>query len=555
MVILQFNKLIRNKWVWGAFAVAISAFFCLDDVILRGDREERAPNDAGKLAGEAVDAVTFSAIVEDVRGIGRNRDWKSEQSEINRQAWENYAALDIAAKNGITATDDEVKAAIRHDPNFQQNGAFSFKLYQLILRENSLTPERYEAMLKRSITLRRLAQHVLGSAVWASPMELDQAVADMTDVFTVKVATFSQDRQAADAVTIDDEGIKKWYDENVKSLELPERVKIRYAAFDPFKESILAAQQVTEDDLRDRYDTTIDKYTSTDTNGVETVKAFEEVKDEIEKDLRKQLALEDVQQNLNQRAYGQKAAAGASRLDEIAKECSVEVKTSDWFSTEGGWQEGFMKRPYQILPGAKGLIEAVAELDSENEDLKYGIVASDNMVWLIEKAETSAKHTPTFEEAKDAIRPRALRAAKADAFKAAVEAVTAKGAEAILETPNMTNLAFKATVSTNMTFAVADLKPGEIQDQNAVARAVAKLAKGGVSDFTSLGTGRALVVICDDRVEGDAGKAMVIRSQVQNDVTMLQMNQIPESWKKWNLDHLGFETTDVSSVEKSEVEE
>ena len=30
MVIQKFNKLIRNKWIWGVFAVAISAFFAFD---------------------------------------------------------------------------------------------------------------------------------------------------------------------------------------------------------------------------------------------------------------------------------------------------------------------------------------------------------------------------------------------------------------------------------------------------------------------------------------------------------------------------------------------
>ena len=48
---------------------------------------------------------------------------------------------------------------------------------------------------------------------------------------------------------------------------------------------------------------------------------------------------------------------------------------------------------------------------------------------------------------------------------------------------------------------------------------------------------------------------MVLKGQVQNDLSMLAANQLPESWRKWNLERLGFETTDVSSVEKSEVEE
>ena len=33
MVIQKFNKLIRNKWIWGVFAVAISAFFAFDFLI------------------------------------------------------------------------------------------------------------------------------------------------------------------------------------------------------------------------------------------------------------------------------------------------------------------------------------------------------------------------------------------------------------------------------------------------------------------------------------------------------------------------------------------
>ena len=129
MVIHQFNKLIRNKWVWGAFAIAISAFFAFDfllDDLQRDDRETRSSDGAGKLAGESIDAKAFAAIAEEIRGLGRNRDWKAEQSEVNRLAWENYAMLQVAGKAGIEATDAEVMAAIRRDPSFQAHGAFSF---------------------------------------------------------------------------------------------------------------------------------------------------------------------------------------------------------------------------------------------------------------------------------------------------------------------------------------------------------------------------------------------------------------------------------------------
>ena len=129
MVIHQFNKLIRNKWFWGAFAILISAAFCFDDLFTnRGARADRAEeHGAGTLAGELVDAKEFAAIAEEIRGFGPQRDWRRNAGEVNREAWENYAALVVAGKDGFEATDAEIQAMIRNDRSFQQNGALDRK--------------------------------------------------------------------------------------------------------------------------------------------------------------------------------------------------------------------------------------------------------------------------------------------------------------------------------------------------------------------------------------------------------------------------------------------
>ena len=548
MVILQFNKLIRNKLIWGVFAIAISAFFAFDFLLddIRGSDAPESASDAGLLAGKEVDAKLFSAIADEVRGIGRQRDWKTDQSEVNRRAWENYAALTVADKAGIRATPAEVRDMIRRDPSFQVNGAFSFALYERLLRENSMTPERFEESLLRRVTLMRLGQSVLGSATWASPMELDQAVADMTDTFTVKVATFAQDKKSADAVKIDDAGVKKWYDENSKSLELPDRVKLRYVKFDATDTNKLAAVSITEDEMRDRYDVTIDRYTSTDTNGVETVKKFEEVKDTIEKEVRRIALVNCFETNLSYQVYAVKPAAGKSRLDEIAAAEGLKVETTGWIAPGGEFRPGFAVSPSQVFPGVQGFAEAVAELDSSSEDLRYAVLTSERAVWLVERLDFSASHVPTFEEARDVIRPRALRAARADAFKAEVEAIAKKGAAAVLAAKD---------VSTNITFSVSDMNTGDFPNQTVVARAAMKLKKGEVSDFAEVSPGRGILVVCEDRQDGDAAKAMILRSQIQSDLTMLAARQIPEAWMKWNLARLGFQPGALSSVEKAEAED
>ena len=546
MVILQFNKLIRNKWVWGAFAVVISAAFCFDDLFTTREREERSGGSAGTLAGEPVKAADFATVADDIRGLGRNRDWRRKTSEVNRLAWETLAGIAVAKRDGIEATDAEVREMIRNDRTFAVNGQFSFALYQAVLRENSISPERFEAFLKRRLTMSRVAEAMLDTATWVSPMEINRAVADMTDVFTVRVASFTQSSEEANAVVLDDEGLKKWYDENSATIALPERVKLRMVKFDATDEQTLAKMEVSEDEMRDYYDSTIDKYTSTDENGVEIVKAFDEVKGEIEKELRRVAAVQYFETNLNYRAYSGESDASVSRIDKIAGEDGLEVGVSDWFSIDGGYVDGFMRPVSTICPGAKGLSEVVAELDSSSEDLRYGVVSSDKAVWLVEKAEVSPAHTPSFEEAKDAIRPRALRAAQSDAFKAAVEAVAAQGAEAVLATGN---------VSTNLTFAICDLTPGEFDNQNAVASAVRKISKGEVSEFTRTGGNTAILVVCEDRVPGDAAKATLLNSQAREEVVRLQAGQLPEAWRKWNLDRLGFEPGDAASVEESTDEE
>lgn len=545
MVILQFNKLIRNKWVWGAFAIVISAAFCFDGLFTSDRGETSSAGDAGSLAGKPVKAADFSDVADDIRGFGRNRDWRRKSGEVNRLAWETIAALTVAKQDGLMATDSEVREMIRRDSAFAVGGQFSFARYQALLRENSITPERFEEFNKRRITMMRLGEAMLGSAAWVSPMEVDRAVADLTDTFTVRVARFSQAKMVADDLKVDDAAVRKWYDENTNSIALPERVKIRMVKFDATKPAILAKMAVTDDDLRDHYDSTVDRYTTTDTNGVESVKKFEDVKEQVEKEVRRIAAIQYFETNANYLAYSVKAAEGKSRLDEIAAEYGLKVETSDWFAPEGGYAEGFMKPMSSILPGAEGFAEVVAELDSSSEDLRYGVVRSERAVWLIEKGETSPAHIPTFEEAKEAIRPRVLRAAKAEAFKSAVDAIAAKGTNAVCATE---------VVSTNITFAICDLKPGEFAEQNAVASAVRKLDKGAISKFTRTGAGTGLLVVCLDRVEGDTTKAVLLKSQIADDLAMLQRRQLPESWKKWNLERLGFEPNELSSVVDETVE-
>ena len=542
MVILQFNKLIRNKWLWGAFAILISAAFCFDGCFTSRAMRQADGGDAGLLGDEPVQSSLFAAIVDDVRGIGRRHDSR-DRAEINRLAWETCAALAVADRAGMVVSDAEVAEAIRGDRTFAVNGVFSFDRYRQLLREAYILPERYEESVRRQIKMMRVAGAMVGSSAWVSPMEVDRAVSDMTDEFTVRVARFSQTKEEAAAVKLDDAGLRKWYDANTNAIALPERVRLKMIKFDATRPEVKKAMTVTDDEVHDYYDATVDRYTSTDTNGVETVKPFEEVKAAVEDECRRVAAVNFFETNVNFRVYSKGSPKGGSRIDAIAAEDSLHVYTSGWFTVAGPYVDGFMRRIESVAPGAKNVAETVAELDPDNEDLRYGMLVSDSAVWLVEKAATSPAHVPTFDEAKAAIRSRALADARADAFKASVAALVAKGTNAVLSAKN---------VSTNLVFSICDLQyGGGFEDQNRIAAAARALAPGEISELVG-GTGEGFVVVCIGRKEGDAAKASLLRSQIAADVATLQNRQLPESWRKWNLERIGFKPAPGASVTAEE---
>ena len=93
MVILQFNKLIRNKWVWGVFALVVSAVFVCPDNLFSNRSDAKTTTSFGKLAGKEVDANIFNAQVAIARANERNmaargaRIPESSYLERNHNAW------------------------------------------------------------------------------------------------------------------------------------------------------------------------------------------------------------------------------------------------------------------------------------------------------------------------------------------------------------------------------------------------------------------------------------------------------------------------------------
>jgi len=550
VVIQKFNRIIRNKWIWGAFAFAISGFFAFDFLLTGGDVRENSAV-AGELDGKEIPVSQFSRFAEDVRGFGRGRNTSLSNAEVNRSAWQNLAAYEVAQKLGLVAGDDEVRQSVFRQFSGQGTG-FDMAMYERILRENGLTPEMFEEAEKRRLTLMKLRMVLSDASRMVSPMELDTAINDVTDKLTVRIVRFKD--KAKSAPKLDDKALKAYYDENTNSIALPDCVKVRYVKYQADAPARLKEFKITEDEMRDHYDATLDRFETQTTNGVVT-KKFEEVKGVIEKELQLIASIEAYRTNLLFRAYPSdgKVDAKASRLDQIAKEDKAKVRTSPRFALDGSrYVAGFMSRPTAFAPGVPGFLEAVAELDPESADLRYGVVAGTNAVYLIERASFEKAHVPPFEEAKGIIRRDAAAAAKAKAFKTEVDKVRALAAAELAKgKPFDAKMFGDANVSTSITFSVSSMGMGSFPDSTYVAAPSMRLDKGQISDFieTSL-PGQGLVVYLEDRKPGDAAEAQMVRSQIRNELSQATSFEYAAEWNKWNLSRMNLKAGVGASMEE-----
>lgn len=558
MVILQFNKLIRNKWVWGVFAIVVSLAFVAPDEWFRGrDDDRRGADGRNRLENVEMD----DALYEQCRMLSDgflekfpSRVGALFAGKTERDVWKMYAAVTTFRKAGFTIPDAVLAERVRA-VFVGEDGGFNEDEYAARVKNYfNADVKTFETMVRLVMTLEYGLGNVIGTSSWPSPMEADQAARDFTDKLTVQVATFTEDKDVKE-MKLDDKGLKEWFDENVSKLSVPDRFKLRYVKFEADSSNALARVKLSEADIKARYDANAEKgmydIKPATTNDVKKVKPLADVRADIEKALRAEGALElvkgDVDDLTGDDIYWNNPEAAKGLLPKVAQSTKRELKTSGWLSL-GYNQLRALSNPIETeFPGVRrarpDILASVC-----NGDRPFGIVASDKAVWLVDLVEKSPKHTPTFDEAKSSIGDMALRDAKAKAFKTKVEDFAKKGVKAVLESGNVT---------TNFTFAACDFVRDEamgwanrygewdfskagFQNAEPVVFAARKLSKGEVSEFIPLGFGRGILVVCNDRRSGDAAELLRGERFAKRVSAGMQSAEILENWLESNLVALGF---------------
>jgi hypothetical protein len=524
VVIYHFNRIIRNRFIWGAFVIVTALAFVSVDSCTSSTGRGRSR--AGSIDGQPVSLQTYRTLEHYIRQTGRN-EVAPPPAMLYTQTWERLACARAAAQVGIAASPNLIRQEILESGAFA-NG-FNSDLYRALLKQNlQMSEPEFEAGLANTITLRMIGA-VVGSAAWVPPLEVDDALASYTDTFSVRHAVVSNTFAQAD-MPISDQDIARHYEAHRTAYALPDRVAIRYVAV-PIS-NYVSAVTVSDADIRDYYDSNPQRFSRpAGTNDIEaTTIPLDEARPSIVESLMQEqtadAAFTDVCHVLLEQAL-------TNGIDAVAAARQLPVVETPLFGAD------------DVMPGVENAAEfreKAFELDARQAQTRFNAVRGKSVVYLIAAHSNDVARIPDFAEVADRVRADARAAARVEAFKARVtsacEAITA--AVAAGQTFEEAARAARLTATTNYSFSINAGIPAEIPEINAVIREAVKLRAGGIAASPAPRFGNAVIVAVATRTPGDPLTSTLLRDQIRGAIEKRIFPPLFAEWSAWNLKQSAF---------------
>lgn len=550
MFIQKFNKLIRNKWIWGIFAVLVCFLFVASDMFQGSSGAD--PQAYGTLDGEAVTYETFqsaltAARVEDVL---RNRGaHQNDYAWSANRAWRFVAALKMAKKMNLRVTKEELSQSIR--ALFSDESGFRPDIYsRVVLDQFHCTTFQFEAALKDYLLVEKTSK-AFSLAGWVSePLARAQSYG-LTDTFTLRSASFTNEFTAA-PVTLSDEKLKEFYDQNLPFYRVPEKVAVRYVTF-KVADYLDKAEADSEEDLQFRYDTDPSRYTA-EVDGVKTNLSFEAA--------RAQLESESKAENAKTLAVtAAESFADAFYNDSHDADREAEILAPGFFEAQAT-AAGVTVVTTQLFSANAPVPGIERELSTSFSDAAFGLsnetsyecrsdaIVGKDAVYILAYQEKVAAHDPAFESIKETIVKDAtqqernrLFSEKLDSLHSSYTAEMQKGRSFDDVTKEL-----GLTTSTNLTFspmAMQDL-PG---DRRTWMTLLPNISAGKSSQFVAYDGGAALVYVIE-RARGEETLINNYKGYLSSQMSSTLSERLSDSWLEANFKGMNPVVPEIDPVEE-----
>lgn len=158
-----------------------------------------------------------------------------------------------AQKMHLVTTDARLARSLQEIPQIaalrKPDGTLDAEGYRALVATQGMTPEGFEASMRRDLSLNQVIGTVLGSSFAPSSQGM-AAIGPMFQQREVQVMLFKAADQAAKVQPSEDE-LQAWYKTHSTRYQQPEQATVEYVVFDI--DSVRAAITLNEDDLRTYY--------------------------------------------------------------------------------------------------------------------------------------------------------------------------------------------------------------------------------------------------------------------------------------------------------------
>ena len=538
MFIIKFNNMVRNKWLWGAFALLVAVAFGASDIWSSASRNSGEQVSIGLLGGENVDPVLYDSLVRLVR---LEKRMAGDDTPIEpRAVWERYAAVRRASEAGLRIPDSAIGAAVHGDSSFRDaSGAFSAQRYREVLAGADLTPAQYEAVLRNSFLLETLRQTV-ASGPWVAPSLLEDRLRGFTDSYTIRTATLSNSFSAASAEVTPEE-VRAFYDSHLSAFAEPERRQVAYVSFkaSDYADKVGSFEAEGEDDpvldyYNDHYDEFLVEGKDDEMRPIDEVRPqiLEALAAEKARDLAYRAAGDFADRFLDREAVG----LGPDDFARIAAESDYQVRTTRLFRATGDYPVNF-----RVAPDFVALAFDLG--GSSMQDLVGDPVGAGQDEAFVEMLVTNV---PAHVEPFEAVSERATALAREDRADRAFQDAVGEAREGIVrgleEGKDFAELAASLglEIGTNVVFSAlqAGQPDAPVPSPREVARLMVQLGKG---DFSGDGVdvdGGTMFFYVVDRQPGDPNASAFVRMQMSRQMADAAGDGVWKQWLSANLESM-----------------
>jgi peptidyl-prolyl cis-trans isomerase D len=162
-----------------------------------------------------------------------------------------------AIEMGLQVSGQEIQQVIEEMVQFQDNGVFSMERYKAVLAANRMAPTKFENSMRIDRLSQVAAREIGNFASVATDFEIEEIYSQLNEKIALRYVKISPEK-FIDQVTVDDEGLKAWFEEVKENYKTDPQVKLKYLAFSYDK--VGQKIEIDQGQIEEYYQNNLSKY-------------------------------------------------------------------------------------------------------------------------------------------------------------------------------------------------------------------------------------------------------------------------------------------------------